>query len=117
MGIPAKFTTAFDPSMQSFHPASSAIMIPGKFLTANAKENKQIIKVQGEKDMYVHALMHIYLCLSVKYVYMYINMYVLYACFRLSKVHPFLPIKVLITFLPGNINSALDLERVKTRTL
>ena len=40
MGIPAKFTTAFDPSMQSFHPASSAIMIPGKSFTANARRTK-----------------------------------------------------------------------------
>lgn len=33
MGIPAKFTTAVEPWMQSFHCGSSAIITPGKTLS------------------------------------------------------------------------------------
>lgn len=38
MGIPAKLTTPFEPWIESFHSASSAITIPGKSLTTNATE-------------------------------------------------------------------------------
>lgn len=41
MGIPAKFTTAVEASMQFFHSGSSAITIPGKSLPADSTRIKR----------------------------------------------------------------------------